>query len=394
MTSGRRISIAHVCTIDRTATILLLPQLVALRDEGFDVAVVCAPGPALAQLEPLGIRHIPWSNATRTWSLGSDLRAFAEILRIFQRERFDLVHTHTPKPGILGRIAARLAGVPHVLNTVHGFYATPEHPLMRRGPVMAAEWIAARFGDVELYQNEEDLAWARRLRIARPGRSIHLGNGIDLRLFPADLDAAKARELREGFGIGEHDLVVGTVARLVREKGYAELFQAAARVRAQEPNVRFLVIGHLDTDKADVIGPDEVEAARADVIFAGRRTDVPDLLRLMDVFVLPSWREGLPRSAMEAAATGIPMVLTDIRGCREIVHDGVEGLLVPVRDPERLSQAILELVRDPAMRDRMGKAARTHAESTFDERRVVSTVVGVTERELARPGRWPRRRRP
>ncbi|MDP9251199.1 MAG: glycosyltransferase, partial [Chloroflexota bacterium] len=134
------ISVAHVCTIDVTARKLLLPQLLALRDEGFDVAVVCAPSPDVNELTHQGIRHVPWPSATRAWAPLSDLKAFTELLRIFRRERFDVVHTHNPKPGILGRIAARAAGVPHVINTVHGFYATPDDRVARRLPVMVAEW--------------------------------------------------------------------------------------------------------------------------------------------------------------------------------------------------------------------------------------------------------------
>ena len=131
MTStGNRI--VHVATVDLTLRFLLLPQLVALRDAGFDVATISAPGPWVADIEAEGIRHIPWHHATRAWDPREDILAFRELLSIFRRERFDLVHTHNPKPGVMGRVAARLCGVPHVANTVHGFYATPEDRLSKR----------------------------------------------------------------------------------------------------------------------------------------------------------------------------------------------------------------------------------------------------------------------
>ena len=298
------------------------------------------------------------------------------------------MHTHNPKPGVMGRVAARLAGVPCVVDTVHGLYATPDDRALRRVPVLAAEWLAARFSDLELYQSGEDLAWARRLGVTRPGRSVHLGNGIDLSRFSPDLAGEeRVRKLRSELGIGEDELVVGTVGRMVREKGYLELFEAARIVRARMPNVRFLVVGDRDADKADAIGEDQILAARDDLVFAGWREDVADLLALMDVFVLPSWREGMPRSAIEAAASGLPLVLTDIRGCREVVRDGVEGLLVPVRDPQRLADAVLRLLGDPALRRRMGAAARARAEDRFDERRVAATIVDATTSLLGVAGR-------
>src|SRR5207344_2538552 len=119
----------------------------------------------------------PWHHATRAWDPLADLRAFVELVGIFRRGRFDVVHTHNPKPGLMGRIAARLAGVPIVVNTVHGFWASPDDPPRRRLPVMTLEWVGARFSDAELYQSDEDLRWARRLRIGRTGRQHHLGNG-------------------------------------------------------------------------------------------------------------------------------------------------------------------------------------------------------------------------
>jgi ribosomal protein S18 acetylase RimI-like enzyme len=129
-------------------------------------------------------------------------------------------------------------------------------------------------------------------------------------------------------------------------------------------------------------------------VFAGWREDVADLMALMDLFVLPSWREGVPRAAIEAAASGLPLVLTDIRGCREVIRHDIEGLLVPVRNPKRLAGAIAWLLDDPSARRRMGAAARRRAEELFDERRVVATVTGATRALLAAAGRLPVRGSP
>lgn len=379
-----RRSIAHVTTVDLTLRFLLLGQLVALREAGFDVTAISAPGPWVADLEEQGIRHIAWTHATRSWNPREDALAFRELFTIFRRERFDLVHTHNPKPGVMGRVAARLAGIPRVANTVHGFYATPEDRLRKKAPIMAAEWMAARFSDLEVYQSAEDLSWARRLRIGRPGRSIHLGSGVDLtRFHPEEPSGAGRQALRRELGIAEEELVVGTVGRMVAEKGYLELFEAARVVRRSHPQVRFLAIGDRDTDKVDAISEAQIEGARDDVLFTGWREDIPELMGAMDVFVLPSWREGLPRSAIEAAATGLPSVLTDIRGSREVARPELEALFVPAREAAALARAIERLVTDDALRRAMGVAARARALERFDELRVRGAVVQLSRSLLA-----------
>lgn len=374
--AGPTVRVAHVTTVDLTLRFLLLEQMKRLREEGYEVLAISAPGPWVPAIEAEGIRHVPWRSVTRSWDPLADVRAFRELRSILRRERVDILHTHNPKPGILGRIAARLAGVPIVVNTVHGLYAMPEDPWPKRVGVLGLERLAARFSDLELFQSEEDLRWARRIGLVPAGRAVFLGNGTDVERFDPDAVSPERRaSLRAELGIPDGAAIVGTVGRLVAEKGYRELFAAAKQVRAEADGVAFLVAGDYDAAKPDAIPAAEVDRAREDVIFAGWREDVRDLLALMDVFVLPSWREGVPRSAIEAAAMGRPLVVTDIRGCREVVRDGVEGILVPPRAPRRLAEAILELVRDPALRERMGKAARQRAEERFDERRVLETVV-------------------
>ena len=343
-----RVAAPPTTTTDLTLRYLLLGQLRRLAAEGYEVTGISAPGPNAGALQAEGIRHLPWRNATRSWNPVADVRALAELVALLRRERFDLVHTHNPKPGVLGRVAARLAGTPLVVNTVHGLYATPEDRLRKRAAVLGLEWLAGRCSDLELYQSEEDLAWARRLRLARKGRSHLLGNGTDTGYFdPAQVPPERAAALRRELGLPADALVVGAVGRLVAEKGYRELFAAARAVRRADPRVRFLAVGAPDLEKADAISEAELAAAAGDVLVTGWRDDVRDLLAVMDVFVLASWREGMPRSAIEAAAMGKALVLTDIRGCREVARHDREALLVPPRDPGALAAAISRLAADP-----------------------------------------------
>lgn len=384
---SRPVRIAHVVGSDLSLRFLLFEQLIRLRDEGYDVAGISPPGPWTQELEAQGIRHIPWHNATRSWTPTTDLRAFFELLAIFRREKFDLVHTHFVKQGLMGRVAARLARTPCVLNTVHGFYATPEDRLAKRVPLLVAEAAAARLSHFELYQSEEDLDFARRAHVVPVSRSELLSNGIDLRRFHPDaVVAERVAQLRSEFGIPRGAVVVGIVGRLIANKGYREFFEAARLVHAELPGVRFFAIGDADPDKDHALGREELERASRDVILAGWRDDVRDLLALIDIFVLPSWREGMPRSAIEAAAMGKSLVLTDIRGCREVIRDGKEGFLVPVRDPRRLAEAIGSLARDEDKRRLFGLAARNRAVERFDERKVVEIVAARTRTTLAAKG--------
>jgi glycosyltransferase involved in cell wall biosynthesis/ribosomal protein S18 acetylase RimI-like enzyme len=382
---GRPVRVAHLTTTDITLRYLLLGQLRCLRDDGYEVSGISAPGPYAAELEAEGIRHLPWRNATRSWNPLADLRASAELWRLLRRERFDLVHTHNPKPGIIGRVVARLAGVPLVVNTVHGLYATPDDPLGKRAAVLGLEWLAARRSHLELYQSEEDLRWARRIRLVSGGRGVLLGNGTDLGRFdPLRVGPERVAELRRELGLPVDALVVGMVGRLVAEKGYRELFAAARAVRRLNPSVRFLAVGEPDLAKADAITNAELRRAAGDVLVTGWRDDVRDLLAVMDVFVLASWREGMPRSAIEAAAMGKPLVLTDVRGCREVARHEREALLVPPRDPQALAAAVLRLAGDPALRERLAEATRQRARERFSEAAVAERVVGHYRRLLAR----------
>jgi len=366
--------IAHVATVDLTVRHLLLPQLRYLVEQGYDVSAIAAPGPWVSEIEAVGVSFVPWRNATRSWDPARDSIAFFELIGILRRGRFDLVHTHNPKPGVLGRIAARAAGVPRLVNTVHGFYATSDDPLARKAPVLALEWLAARFSDLELYQSGEDLSWARRIGLAPARKQRALGNGTDLRVFdPSAVSDARVDEIRGELGGGAR-LLVGTIGRLVAEKGYAELFEAARIVRSRAPYVRFVVLGGAEPGKADALDGKALHRAGRDVTFAGWRSDVRDVLAAIDIFVLPSWREGVPRSAIEAAAMGRPLVLTDIRGCREVVTAPEEGILVPARDPRRLADAILGLIDDEPRRRKLGDAARATAVARFDERSVFRRV--------------------
>jgi glycosyltransferase involved in cell wall biosynthesis len=385
--AGRRL--IHVTTTDMSLALLLGPQLRAFAAEGMEVIGVSAPGPFVDQLVEWGISHVPLRHATRSVSLGHDLLALPELERLFRRLRPDIVHTHNPKPGVYGRLAARAAGVPGIVNTVHGFYAAPEDPWSRRALVYTLERMASQCSQVELFQNPEDLEVMKRLRAPADKLEL-LGNGVDLERFQPRRGEADVRRARAAMGVDSSAIVVGTVGRLVWGKGFRELFAAAGRMRSIRPEVVFVVVGPQDPARGDALDDQDIAEARSlgNVVLTGHRHDVEDLYPGMDLYVLPSYREGFPRSAMEAAASGLPVIATDIRGCRQVVDHGVTGLLVPLHDADALALAVAELAGDGTRRSAMGLRGRQKAESDFDDRQVVQRTLAAYARLPAPSPEW------
>lgn len=361
----------------------LLGQLVRLRQQGHTVRVYCSAGPWRDEIERAGVpvTHVPLARAVRPLA---DLRALLALTAHFRRERFDLVHTHTPKANLLGRLAARAAGVPLVAGTEHGLF----YYNMRGARRAFYRWLArlgAWCSNVVFFVSAEDVQAATTTdRICPPSKAVHLaaGVGVDIERFRPS--AELRRQTRAALGYGDDELVVGMVGRLTYEKGYAEFFQAASLLSRAVPAARFLVIG-----PSDVVSQDEFERLVATlgissrVCFLGMRTDMPELYNAMDVVALPSYREGLPVTLMEAAACGLPAVATDIRGCREVIVAGQTGLLVPPRDATALAAALERVLRDPALRARLGQAARQRAEAVYDQRLAWAQVEREYERLAA-----------
>jgi glycosyltransferase involved in cell wall biosynthesis len=380
-----------VTTADISLRFLMLNQLASLAEAGYAIAGVSSPGPHVTALEDRGIRHVavPMS---RSMTPLADTLALWRLYRVMRRERFTIVHCHTPKAELLGQLAARLAGVPIVVDTFRGVYNGAGVGRGRKRLVAALARIAASCADVVLCQSRETMTAMVREQFCAPERMTFLGNGIDIRLFdrarlrPHELDAT-----RNGLGLAPDRPVVGFVGRLVREKGILDLFQAMSLVRARVPGAQLLVVGPADSDKPDAVAPEQARHYGLDhgCVFTGLRTDMPLLYGLMDAFVLPSFREGLPRSPMEASAMGVPCVVTDIPGCREVVEHGRNGLLVPVRSPSALADTISTLLTHTDLAERMGRAGREKAVEDFDEQRVFGIVKSTYARLLAEKGIAP-----
>ena len=382
------IKIAHIATVDLSLRFLLLNQLESLRRAGYAITGLSASGPHVAVLQERGIRHVPVP-LTRSITPIADLSALVRLYLLMRRERFAIVHCHTPKAELLGQVAARLAGVPVVVDTFRGTYDPPDSSRFRRWLLSALSKLAASCADLVLCQSREAMDAMVRTKFCEPERLALLGNGIDVREFNRSrLNPFQLNALRKELGLSARRPVVGFVGRLVREKGILDLFRAMNLVRAIVPEAQLLVVGPSDPDKADAITAEMARDFGLDhgCVFAGLRTDMPRLYGLMDAFALPSYREGFPRAPMEASSMGVPCVVTNIPGCREVVEHGRNGLLVPAGEPVALADAITSLLTNRELARQMGRAGRQKALEDFDEERVFAIVKAAYGRLLADKG--------
>lgn len=365
-----RVKIVELTNVDFSLRHFLLPLMRGAAARGHDVLGVSADGALLDEVRAEGLR-VQALPLARSLSPRAQWRALWATVALFRREKPDLVHAHMPISGFIARLAARIAGVPRVAYTCHGFLFNQPGPWPRRALGLVVEWIGGRLTDLTMTVSTEEAADARRLRIAR--NPVPIGNGRDPARFGPD-PAARAR-IRAELGVPDETPVVAIVSRLVRHKGYPELLAAMADV----PGAELWVVGErLASDHgADMEAVFAMAGLGLRVRRLGYRRDVPAILAAADIFTLPSHFEGLPMSVIEAMLTGLPVVATDIRGPREQVVDGVTGLLVPPATVAPLAAALGRLVGDPALRARMGAAGRERAMSLFTERAVVERTLDL-----------------
>lgn len=353
----------------------------ALRDAGHEVVLVSPPGAFGPRLQALGLRWLQVPMQRRSLNPIRELTLVWRLARMFKREAPAIVHGFTIKPAVYGSLAARLAGVRGRVNAVAGMgYVFTSGDRLARGlrPLVRALLRIALGGDGArvVLQNPDDLGTFQRTGLADAGRLVLIpGSGVDCARFRPRAGPREPGPTR-----------VLLAARLLWDKGIAEYIEAARRLAVAAEPMHFLLAGEPDPGNPAAV-PEHVLRRWVDegvVEWLGHVDDMAALYARVDVVVLPSYREGLPKGLIEAAASGLPLVTTDVPGCREVVSDGVDGLLIPPRDPIALAEAIGRLAADPALAHRLGAAARAKALAQFDERLIVARTVAVYEELLGR----------
>lgn len=373
---ARKIKVCQVVSVDISLKYLLLGQIRFLQEKGFEVWGVSSKGEWVEELR----RNFPIKNVLITRKLFtplSDFLAVVHLIWFFRKEKFDIVHTHTPKAALLGQIAAILAGVPIRINTVHGLYFQKDSSFLKKFIFSTIEKIISWPAHLIFTVNREDIETMVDMKIADRGKIQYLGDGIDMTRFsPSHFSEEDIMGMRQELGIDPRKKVIGIVARLVREKGYLDLFRAFRMVLDKMPDTELIVVGPEEPEKEDGINPEIVKeyGIEKNVKFVGEREDVEKFYALMDVFVLPSYREGLGLSILEASAMERPVIATNVRGCREAVENGRTGTLVPPKNSEKLAEALIWMFSHPEEAKKMGKEGRAKVEREFSEKVVFTRI--------------------
>lgn len=311
---------------------------------------------------------VPLTRKITPWT---DLKAVLILYKYFKRNRPSMVHTHTPKAGLVGMLAARMAGVPIRLHTVAGL-PLMEATGMKRWLLTRAERMTYRCAH-RIYPNSTGLVtyilkrkWAltEKVKLLGTGSS----NGIDTNYFSANaFPTESGPTIRATLGISETDLVFCFVGRIVRDKGIHELVTAFDHIDQEKTPCTLLLVGPFEDDLDPLDHAIRIRMdAHEKIVMTGYQDDIRPYLLSSDIFTFPSYREGFPNTVMQAGAMGLPVIATDINGCNEIITDGVNGLLIPSKDHEALLQAMKYLMTDENIRSKMSGKARTMITTRYE----------------------------
>ena len=349
-----------------------LPLALAAQEAGYDVAVVTRINEHGEAIRRAGIRIIPFNLSRQSMNPLSEMAVLARLAVIYRKERPNLVHHVAMKPVLYGSLAARISGVPYVVNALAGmgYVFSSDQPMARllRPAIGKAFRALLNSGRSRLIlQNKDDCAMFIRKRFINEDRiRLIRGSGVDTAVFSPTPEPA---------GIS----LVMLTSRMLWDKGIKEFVEAARQLKTRGVEARFVLVGDSDPHNPSAIPNEQLTAWQEEGVIEwwGRRDDMPAVLAQAHIVCLPSYREGLPKVLLEAASCGRPIIATDTPGCREVVRNGENGLLVPVRSTVELSDAIQSLIENPELRQKMGARGREIVVSEFAVVKVVSETLTV-----------------
>lgn len=366
-----RIKVAHVITrLDfGGAQQNTLHTVAHLDQERFEPLLVAGPGgdlesdlAAVTEKNP-SLKIVILPSLVRRIAPARDLLAFLQLVNLFWVERPEIVHTHSSKAGVLGRLAAFVAGVPRIVHTYHGFgFNDFQHPLVQRAYLLA-EKISGWVSDELIFVSRANRLVAERRGLGSPSRHAVIRSGVKLSDFPAQVADRAKKKASLGFGL--HKPLVATIGNFKPQKNPGDFIAMAQRVSAELPDAEYVFVG--DGPLRTRLEYQVIASGLSQrVSLPGWRKDAAEILAVADVFVLNSLWEGLPRALVEAMRTGLPCVCYPTDGVLDLLEDGVNGFVVPVGNVSALAGRVLELLRDPALRRRLGEKARASIGEEFD----------------------------
>ncbi|MDY6796879.1 MAG: glycosyltransferase family 4 protein [Actinomycetota bacterium] len=371
---ARKLKILEICNLDRfAASPYILPFLSKLVERGHEVHLACRVTAFAPMLEQAGIsvHDIP---ITRSVTPLRDAKAYRAIKRLIREGSYDLVHTHNPKDGILGRRAAWKIKVPAVVHTCNGFYFSHRSPTLKRWMVLRAEKYASRRCHRIIFVNSEDLALAARKGIAGPSNARLIYNGVELDRF----HPGEEPSLRGELGIPPDATVLGYVGEIRKERNLEVLVKAASSLEGKHPGIHVVMVGDHSLEPGEprrLSGLASRLGISGRLTFTGYRSDPERFYRMFDLYVLPSTREGFGVTLIEAMASRVPVIACRVRGPRDIISDGIDGILIEDRDPRELADAAAFLLETPEAVSSYTEKALDKVRKDFGHKRMRSLLL-------------------
>ena len=374
MKKSKKIKLIHLQVLPILSGVqkAMYDTLIRLDRETYDISVLCqSEGKLTDELKKQNIKYITVPELKREINPFFDLYALFKIYNLFRKEHYDIVHTHSSKPGIIGRLAAKLAGIKVIVHTVHGFAFHESSPKLSILIYGLLEKLVGYATDLVIFVNNKDRLTALKMKLLPAKKTITIFNGVDLAIYNNNNGSIKAKQLI-GIEKNGHPFI-GMVTRLWEQKAPEDFIRAIPFVVKNIPKAKFLVIG--DGPLREKL--EQISTAlniQQNVIFLGWRKDVKDLLKIMDIFVLPSLWEGLPISILEAMANAKPVIASNIKGNNELVIHGETGLLVPIQSPQKIGESVLQLLGDSSLLNKMGQNGYQVVKMKYDINKIVQQI--------------------
>lgn len=354
--------IIEIAAVDITIYKFVLPLMKELEKSGWEIEVAAKDVGYFDCFKKEGFR-VHNIDMPRNLSPIANIKALLKLISLFKKEKPDIIHTHTPIASILARIAAKITGVSKIIYTLHGLY--------KRFPFTQIEKVMCKyFTDIIFTVNQEDKDYLLEHHIKKSDKIININSvGVNIDVFnPNSINQDRKNSIRKELNI-QNNPIIGFVGRMIKEKGILELLEAFVQVRKKIP-CQLLLVGSAELGERDESTLKAIKkyisdkGLGKDIIMPGHREDIPELLSIMDIFVLPSYREGMPVSLLEAMAMELPVVATDIRGCKEEVDEN-SGILIPKGDIDSLIKALDYLLQNPDIAKAKGINGRKRVCSLF-----------------------------
>ena len=378
--------ILQLSAIDISMETLMTPLINKLTEEGFQVNCVCKNTGRYEYLKSKGFNMYDVDIPRRVLPI-KIIRAIYFIYNHLKKEKYDIIHVHTPIASVIARVAAKLAGQKNVVYTAHGYYFHDEMKKVPYKVVYIIEKLSAKYlTDYLLLQSREDYELSVRNKFKSDNKILHLSNGVDIwnKFKLSNFNNKELEKLKHELKI-QDSFVFTFVGRLVREKGIFELIEAFKNVYKTHSNVKLLLIGGFIESERDTDSYEKLkdEIIHPGIISLGYRKDIGELMAISNVFVLPSHREGLPRSIIEAMAIERAVIATNIRGCREEVIHGENGFLFEKENVSELTEYMNVLISNPQLSADFGKKGRRFVEENFDEEKVLMKQIKLFKKLLS-----------